>query len=339
MNPAAGLETLQEPGPSTVSVDIGGTWIRVSGPKVTKKLRSPSKTNYPHDDPAALFQHLADFLCEAAPRNGRVCISIGAATDDTTEHILGSGPLWGDWQPPISLTGLLRKNRPDVSWHMFNDVSCGLAHFLHRQVGSPRGYIAYLTISTGIAMKTANTELMNITVAENGLQGEVGHIQASLPRGLRDLLGLVCDCGQTGHIAAVCSGAAIPRVAANLGICHYTDQWFKHGVASGDRQAKSLLEAVTYPIAQLLRLLFATQPSLSMVGIGGGVVESIGPPYREALLSHLEASRDYSSPDARFYGPRIVTENSSEISPLAGAILLAEGYLTTTKAYEKTIAK
>ncbi|MBO1419185.1 ROK family protein [Streptomyces sp. FH025] len=314
--------------PSDVGVDVGGTWLRIRSGDATERRPAPSLLNHPRLSTDELTELLLAELLGAAPADGgRVVVSLGAAMDDRSGRVHGSAPLWGEARMERDLVGELRARRPGVGWYVHNDVTCALADFAasvahegHRQVG-------YLTVSSGIALKTADLRTRGLAVDANGLQGEVGHLQTAVPAHLPQLLGLPCECGGTGHLASVSSGPAIARVAEALGAPGFRADAFADRLAAGDPEAAALLAAVTFPVAQLVRWLRATHPLLDLVGIGGGVAEGLGPHYEGALRAQLADSSGYFEGGAPS-GPEVRVLRPGEVEPIRGAQRMADGFLT-----------
>ncbi|MCF4123370.1 ROK family protein [Antribacter sp. KLBMP9083] len=317
-----------------VRIDVGGTWVRIDSDGALRRTPAPSRINHPDVPAPALVDRLLDQLVSAAPDTGRVVVSLGAATDDVTGTVRGSGPLWGDWRMDRDLVGELRRARPGVEWHVFNDVTCGLADFAESVAHESPASVGYLTISSGIGLKIADLGTRTVKVDDDGLQGEVGHLPAVLPLEQAHLGRLPCECGGSGHLASIGSGPGIARVAAALGVGRYSTDWFRDALAAGDEEAGTLLATVTRPVAELLRTIWVTQPWMAVVGIGGGVVEGVGAAYRSALLTHLRDAGGYAagSPDA--WERRVRLLDRPGVDVLRGAQLLAERSLVVTRAQE-----
>jgi len=297
-------------------------------------MPAPSRLNHPDVPAPVLVDRLVDHLISVAPDSGRVVVSLGAAMDDVTGAVRGSGPLWGDWLMDRDLVGVLRQARPGVAWHVFNDVTCGLADFADSVAPESPAGAGYLTVSSGIGLRIADLAASTVKVDENGLQGEVGHLPVVLSPDTAALGRLPCECGGTGHVASVSSGPGIARVAEALGIKNYSTEWFRRAVATGDEDAHLLLATVTRPVAEVLRAVWVIQPWVTVVGIGGGVVEGLGAHYRTALLEHLRGDQSYAtgSPDA--WERRVRLLDRPGVDVLRGAQLLAERSLVVTKAQE-----
>ncbi|WP_208615151.1 ROK family protein [Streptomyces caeruleatus] len=319
-----------------VAVDLGGTWLRIrAGSGETVRLPAPSILNRPGEDPAALLEQLIETLAEAVPAGARVAMSCGAAMDEEHGVLHGSGPLWGGGPDrPVPLRALLTARRPDVSWHLFNDVTAGLASFVERFARPGHRRAVYVTVSSGIALRTADLTERSVPVDAHGLQGEVGHLPAvsTAPAAVR---ALSCPCGGTGHVAALAAGPALPHVAAALGVEHPEGirDALPARLRSGDPAARRLLSTVVEPVAELVRTLRCLDPRIDLIGIGGGYAEGLGDPYRAELVRQVSEVRSYADrdtgPDRAAHGLRLC--RPGEVDPMAGAVALSHGALTVTK--------
>ncbi|AXL12571.1 hypothetical protein DXT68_10750 [Microbacterium foliorum] len=83
----------------------------------------------------------------------------------------------------------------------------------------------------------------------------------------------------------------------------------------------------------MLRTLWTTQPWLGVLGIGGGVAESMPDHYDRALRQHLASGSGYSAlaPQTWDSGLKVLSSDD-RISNLRGAQLLAQGYLLIKRA-------
>ncbi|APA99972.1 ROK family protein [Nocardia seriolae] len=317
-----------------VAIDLGGTWLRLRIDGELVRMAAPSVLNRPGADPADLIVDLVETLCAAIPADAMVAMSCGAAMDEERGLVHGSGPLWGGALPePVLLADLLRDRRPDVGWRVINDVTAGLASFTARFAEPGDRRIAYLTISSGIAMRVADLGERSVPVDAHGLQGEIGHLRAvtSMPEALRELR---CDCDASGHISAISAGPALAPVIAALGI---TDESLPDRLAervrAGDPTARLVLRAVVEPIAEVIRVVRCVDPRIDRFGLGGGYVEGLGAVYREELGRQLRAARSYAD---NGYGPGWFDEHvrvclPGDIDTLDGAAAIARGALVVTK--------
>ncbi|MFD8081599.1 ROK family protein [Kitasatospora sp. NPDC059722] len=289
------------PAATTLAADVGGTWVRwrAGGPgSPVERVPAPSRLRHPERAVADLRRDMVELLGGAAPPGARAAVSFGAAIDHLTGVVHGSAPLWGAADEPYDLMAALREHRPDVTWTLVNDVTAALADFAvnHARPGTRR--VAYLTVSSGIALRTADLERTVIPVDAWGLQGEVGHLTVACPP---DLAGLPCECGGPDHLASLAAGPGFVRVAERLGLpeAARVADWLPGALDAGDPAARRLLGLCVEPVAQLIRTLWCLDPHLDLLGLGGGVVEGLGAHYATELRRRLAASTSYA---ARGYG-------------------------------------
>lgn len=309
-------------------VDVGGTWTRFRSSSSLEKVPTPSRLRYPQKTSETLVHELVLLIAERAPTNTDTHISLGAAYDPESDTAYGSGPLWGSGRQNVPFRRLLERRRPDVRWTVTNDVTAALAHFASLHALPTDRYVVYVTISSGIALRTVYLPTGHIDVDEEGLQGEVGHLPA-VSTASEAIRNLTCECGGTGHIAAISSGPAIPRVAKQLGIdSRYRKQDSREYRTDGAKNR--LLQVIIEPVANLIRMLCALQPHVDLVGIGGGVPSGIGTSYEHELHRQLSTSRSYA--DSRTKGgPRLCLTPDNQVCPEIGAQLIAQNYFKIVK--------
>ncbi|MFD6950859.1 hypothetical protein A6A08_19150 [Nocardiopsis sp. TSRI0078] len=326
--------------------DVGGThmrraeWSREHGLGDVTVEPAPSMLLNPGEPVDALRKRLLDALGDAVPARSepRVAgVSLGAALDHRTGTVYGSAPLWGDETEPFDLLGELRRRRPDVSWHVVNDVTAALLHL----AGSPRcaglRKVALMTVSSGIACRVLDRVRDVVPTDACGLQGEVGHLPATARLRGRPVE-LDCDCGGPGHVAAYASGPGIRRMAevlrertgeewarSRLGTAMAGGRGFEEAfhtaLEEGDAIAGELLTAVTAPVADVLRTALALDPELDLVAFTGGVAVHLADHYRDALLDHLSRDGLYLTSDREpsWVLDRVVVCRPGEANGLEGA--------------------
>ncbi|HEX8869767.1 MAG TPA: hypothetical protein VF821_29170 [Lentzea sp.] len=313
-----------------VNVDLGGTWLRISSDAGRVVLLAPSGLHHPGTSAGELIDLLVEQLAEHVPFGASVAMSVGAAMDETDQVVHGSGPLWGGGlAEPVRLRDLLVARRPDVSWFLVNDLTAGLADFAGRYGTPGVRRVAYLSVGSGIALRTADLRTGTIAVDSQGLQGEVGHLRAvsDLPLGE-----LRCPCGGLGHVSAVSAGPAIGEVARVLGIEWDVVDEFSARLTEDYPDARALLTVIVGPVAELIRAAWAFDPWLDLVGVGGGVAENLRPFYGDELARQVSEVRSYA--DRVPVADRLRVLGPDEIDVLAGARRMAEGALRVTKNEE-----
>lgn len=309
-------------------VDIGGTWTRFRNGSTVERVPTPSKLRHPQKTSSVLARELALLLAGRAPTNTDAHVSLGAAYDPETDIAYGSGPLWGMGRHNIPFRRLLEQQRPDVRWTVTNDVTAGLAHFT-KMYGRPTDrHVMYVTISSGIALRTAHLPSRRIDVNAEGLQGEVGHLQATSSASAA-VRGLTCECGGVGHIAAISAGPAIPHVAQKLGIDSYNQSRDSEDGPHTELD-EQLLRVIIEPVANLIRTACVVQPHIDLIGIGGGVPSGIGTRYENELQRQLFTAQSYADSQSDD-GPRLRLVSPDRVRPECGAALMAQGYLKIVK--------
>ncbi|WP_217240378.1 ROK family protein [Streptomyces sp. AC555_RSS877] len=297
-------------GPITV-LDVGGTHVRHAvwspreGLSGIVDTPSPSRLRHPEAGVEELKGRLLDTICDAVPTGPATVagISFGAALDQRTGTVYGSAPLFGDETTPLDLPGALRERRPDVEWHVVNDVTAALLHFVSAPRRRGHRKVLLMTVSSGIACRTVDLRTGTIATDACGLQGEVGHLPATA-----ELAGspveLVCDCGRPGHVASYASGPGLRRMAdvlrereparwqaSELGRSMAAGTAFEdalgHALDAGDALAGELLDASTAPVADVLRTALCLDPELDELALTGGVATGLGRHYEASLHRHL----------------------------------------------------
>jgi len=223
-----------------------------------------------------------------------------------------------------------------VDWHVVNDVTAALLHVASTLCASDRK-VLLATISTGIAARTISSG--RIPLDASGLQGEIGHLPASAVLAGAPVV-LSCDCGEPGHLSAYASGRGIAGMAevlrsrkpgewasSLLGLDGAFEELFTTAVEAGDDLALELLDAVTAPVADVLRTALCLDPDLDRVVLTGGVATSFGKHYRDALLKHLDTTGLYltSKYTPEWVAERIVVVEPGEADCLVGAGIAATG--------------
>lgn len=309
-----------------VGFDIGGTWIRwtdFSDPNASvARLHAPSRARHPDADAEDLFQRLIDTIDRLTPARATVYMSLGAAIDHKTSKVLGSAPLWGDYIPSPDLIEQLSLIRPDVNWQVFNDVTCGLGAVLQRTRGLEKiQKLTYITVSTGIALRTVDLRSWLIPTSDRGLQGEVGHLP------YRGSTGIPCPCGGGNHVASVASGHAVEQLLPKrLGLgAKFEDLISRLNCQTSD--ALEFLSEIVKPVADIVRTSLQLDPAIDIYILGGGVVDGLAPWYRDELIRQLtEEHRNYSQPyDQRTIGKRI--KHEPELNLAEGARYISRSHL------------
>ncbi|MEV6930501.1 ROK family protein [Dactylosporangium sp. NPDC051485] len=325
-------------------LDIGGTHVRWTqwspqhGLGEVSCVSSPSFSRHARASAGELQAMLVRVMADAVPPGGVAGVSFGAALDHRTGTVYASAPLWGAHSRPFDLRTALRAARPDVRWHVVNDVTAALLHLASTPVAQGLRKIQLATISTGIACRTIDQRTGEIPVDGCGLQGEIGHLPAAVAiDGVP--VELLCACGKPQHVAAFASGPGMARLgavlrqrrgrdwdASVLGARLAGGEPFEAALVdaldAGDPLAGELLDAATKPVADVVRTALCLDPEIDLVALTGGVVTGLGERYRAALLAHLVREGLYLTSDREpgWVRDRVVV---SEANGLVGAGLAA----------------
>jgi glucokinase len=97
--------------------------------------------------------------------------------------------------------------------------------------------------------------------------------------------------------------------------------WLPEALSQGRPEARGLLESCVEPIANMLRTMWALDPHLDLVGLGGGVVEGLGGYYRDELHRQLKAFSTYADPgySDEWLRDRLILCERGSVDLLAGA--------------------
>ncbi|MFI6762845.1 ROK family protein [Micromonospora sp. NPDC050417] len=329
---------------SLTVLDIGGTHVRWTqwsperGLGEIRRVPSPSFSRSAQVSVEELQTRLVRAMADAVPPDGVAGVSFGAALDHRTGTVYASAPLWGAHTRPFDLHTALSTARPDVRWHVVNDVTAALMHLASTPGAQGLRKILLATISTGIACRIIDQRTGEIPVDGCGLQGEIGHLPASVTiDGVP--VDLHCDCGQPRHVAAFSAGPALPRLAeilrqrrgpawqsSLLGLRLARGEAFEPALAAAldasDALAGELLMAATNPVADVVRTALCLDPEIDLVALTGGVATGLGEHYRSALLAHLGREGLYLTSEHQpgWARDRVVV---SEANGLVGAGLVA----------------
>ena len=332
--------------------DIGGTWFRSGRVDIDTMSASSMKQRpaiswsaHPELPPEDLERRLVDWLaCEArrliGEGGGRAAVSLGAAMNEQSGWVHGSGPLWGPRSKPFDLLARLQEAAPDLSWTVVNDLTAAILQ-ASRHVAPEDRKMMLVTVSSGVAARILDRRSARLPAEEaTGLQGEIGHLPVAPLRAFGHEITLDCACGGRSHLAAYCSGQGILKVLNRLSALDCaafldadaleTDEdrlaAFVTELAALDADAIRLLDALVEPIAAILRTALVLDPEIDRIVLTGGVVEGLGQVYLERLLARLDGPAGLYvvkdlAPD--YFARRITILTGKEANPLFGAVLAA----------------
>lgn len=318
-----------------VVLDVGGThlrwatWSRVEGLGPVRRTATPSLANGAAGPVGELRARLVEMMAGAVPEGCAAGVSFGAALDHRSGAVYAAAPLWGACATPFDLLGALSAARPDVRWHVVNDVTAALLHLADGPAGRHRRKLFLVTVSTGIACRILDRRSGVIPTDDCGLQGEIGHLPAAVLLAGR-AVDLRCDCGEMNHVSSFSSGPGIRRLAALARGSSMSrtesEQWLVSALEAGEPAAGEILRAATLPLADIVRTALCLDPELDLVAFTGGVAHALGAHYEKALLGHLAAQGLYLTstlaPD--WIADRLLVCGRGQADCLVGAGLAAE---------------
>jgi predicted NBD/HSP70 family sugar kinase len=155
-----------------------------------------------------------------------------------------------------------------------NDVN--LAALGAAELFGREGIVAYLSVGTGLAAGFVIDG--EVFAGAHGVAGEIGHLPV-------DPYGAICECGQTGCLETVASGAAIARRWTNPTGGPSDAGSLLAAASAGDREAMAVRDEVCGYLAWAVALIAQTVDP-EVVVLGGGVAEA-GAPLLDAVRAAL----------------------------------------------------
>jgi predicted NBD/HSP70 family sugar kinase len=310
---------------------------------------TPSITNGSPGNGATLVDALITAMAEVIPsRSGlSAAVSLGAALDHRNGAVYGSAPLWGASEGVVKFKDLLEGRRPDVRWHVVNDVTAGLLAYRNRHPELSGEKVLFVTVSSGIAARTFDPQTASIPLDAAGLQGEIGHLPST--RGFNTPESQRCACGAADHIAAYSSGPGIKRLAeawrdrdidswrrSVLGAPDTSpvtfEQAFSNALDGGDRVAVEILRTAVVPFADVLTYALTLDPSLDRIVLSGGVIDAIGGHYVTAVKERMQAAGVFYTSEHEpewAVGKLTIAERSDGAGLIGAGLFAAEASFTS----------
>jgi 2-epi-5-epi-valiolone 7-kinase len=334
---------------SAIVFDLGGTFFRSGIFDLKKGLVSTQKRpsiNYKACAKTTikkLQQETVDYLIVKANEYAQktqikaVSISLGAALNGRSGYVYGSAPLWGVEFSPCDLLALLRKKSPDFIWHIVNDVTASLIHYVSTITECNLRKVMLLTVSTGVAARTIDVRNNEIELDECGLQGEVGHLTAMIAH-KESIINAYCDCGELNHLSSFSSGNGIINLVTVMAEKEKKlweksllkklqkkniafTQAFLAALDNGDMFSLLILNFSIKPIAEVIKSSLTQDPSIDRIVLVGGVVSSLSEHYYALLLKQLNTRGVYLSSrlDSDYFSKRLFIAKENEVNNLIGA--------------------
>ena len=266
---------------------------------------------------------------------------MGAALNAHTGQILGSGPILGEGSPSVDLETAIRQRIENAHVTIVNDVTASLV--AHSRVPSLRHArrLALITVSTGIASRVLTCSVPHVPVCPDlGIQGEIGHHK--IPFSMNGVpLSFRCSCGGWDHLNAFSSGQGIEQVIGHARDL-FPDEFrasylnrvdiesvgalaLKQALDAGDRLSRTILKAITLPIAEAIKWHFMLDPEIDKLILTGGVCFLLGDVYLASVLENLASLEFYPmTRDAEsFWSERVMLGPVTDDAGLVGAAYIA----------------
>ena len=344
-------------GDEVIAFDLGGTSFRSA--LLTRegrlahahRIASLNCRSLPGRSPDDIVQEIASYIsdtvrglrpkCSFGAARSAIAISMGAALNAHTGRILGSGPILGEGSPSVDLETAIRQRIDDVHVTIVNDVTASL--IAHSRIPGLRHTrrLALITVSTGIASRVLTCSVPHVPVCPlMGTQGEIGHHKISFSiKGVP--ISLRCSCGGLDHLNAYSSGQGIEQVIAHARDIFPDD--FQHSYLSsagcgpagalalkqaldaGDRFSRTILKAITLPVAEAIKWHFMLDPEIDKLILTGGVSLLLGDVYLASVLENLACLEFYpmNGEAKSFWAERIMLGPESDDAGLLGAAYIA----------------
>lgn len=260
---------------NVVTFDIGGTNMRaavvqVKGTswKLLDQLRraTPNYLLEPNVPAIKRLNDLLDFIADYANiANRRFGADVIAAAFpgpvQGTGNVLALPTMWGpDSQAlcPLDFAGLIKERTPKMAVHVMNDVTAAGYRFVPEYAD-----FAIFTLGSGLGLKVFLDG--KPCVGAHGRGGELTHMVFDTSQDAP-----LCDCGGRGHLGALVSGRAWQRTVSS---------------AQLNGQSPDLASFVE-PLARAIAMLHFSL-GLERFILAGGLVDGLGEPLREAIVSRL----------------------------------------------------
>ncbi len=290
--------------PRTLSIDLGGTWLRAAAVGADGVVVSRKAVRTPIE--AAAPDALVALAAELAPGTARAVIGLPGRVDH----------LWGrlDTGPniPASWVDELRSDRLSqrlgVRVELANDAD--LAAVGEWAFGAARGSsdVVYVTVSTGVG---AGVILNGRIVKGRRSIAEIGHTVVDR---------VAARAGQPATLEALGSGATLGRAARRLGFPHAADL-----VEAARRRHPAALAALADVLdalsVGLVNAAYAFSPEVLVIGGGLGRVPEV--------VSAVATRMAESGPPG--LGTRVVAATLGDDAGLMGAVAWARATGTAAR--------
>ncbi len=272
------------PGP-VVGVDLGGTKILTrSIDPATGRAEGRVKAKTPAG-PDAVLDTIVETVIGLDDWQAARAVGVGVPGFVDRNGVVDRCPNIAGWDHPVPVADTLAKRlgKPVV---VANDVNCGAV--AEHRVGSGRGVDDLLAVFVGTGVGGGLILDGNLIVGPRGKAAEIGHVTV-VPGGRP------CGCGGEGHLEAYAGRAGIDgevrrRVAAGgtelldelAGSGPIKSRHLAAAIEADDPTVRELLDEAADSLALVIGNAAALL-DLSLVVLGGGVVDKLGEPFLDAI--------------------------------------------------------
>lgn len=305
-----------------VGVDLGGTKILgrivdVERGKATGRKKMPTPRSGPDD----VMTAVVDLVRGLDGSDEAEAIGLGLPGLVRQDGVVDRCPNIAGWDSPIAVTEILadRLGRPVVA---ANDVNCSV--LAEHRLGAGRGVDDLMAVFVGTGVGAGLVLGGRLISGERGMVGELGHVTVVDQ-------GRICGCGQRGHLEAYAGRAGMEREARRLhgsgrpsklvelaGESPAKSRHFFDALAAGDQITHELLDQAVIALAIGIGNV-ATLLDLPLVILGGGVVDKLGQPFLDRIISSLSFGG---------FGPTVcelaIAERLEDAGVLGAALLAAD---------------
>lgn len=307
---------------SIIGVDVGGSKIlaRIVDPS-TGAARGRVKKRTPIDGTDAVVDAIVDSVEDLRGWTKASAIGVGVPGPVTPDGTAGPCPNIVGWDEPVQLATALteRFGKPVV---VGNDVNCGA--IAEHRIGSGRGHADMLAIFVGTGVGGGLILDDRLIVGERGMVGEVGHLTVEPG-------GRPCGCGGFGHLETYAGRAGIDNemrrrsegganrfLLSLVGDSQLKSRHIAAGLEAGDELSAQLVEEAAHALARIIGNA-ATLLDLTLVVLGGGIVDRLGEPF----LEQIRTSSDFGGvgPD---FTKLVLARRLDDAGAVGAALLVAD---------------
>lgn len=289
-----------------VSVDIGGTYIRIGSFDDDSRLQNVEKTltaKIMGDNTAQrLCEIFNDYIQRNAPECNVISIGLPSTLSKDRSQIISSPNIKG--LNDIKFKRLI-ENQLNIKTYIEKDACMLLHNDLHVNDLSNQGVVIGIYFGTGIG----NIIMINGSpiIGKDGVAGELGHIP---------MIGKTekCSCGLYGCLELYGSGKALEKIKNdNFSDCDIKDIFEKH---SDECVLSRFIENMSIAVAIEINIL-----NPDVLVLGGGVIGMTSFPYEKLLQ---EIRRRVRTPLPKENLQIIKSDVSSPFGGVNGAALYAK---------------